>query len=481
MAFNIKKVNENKRNYSADNFSDLFPKKKKDYLFRVLFYVIALAVTLGIIIEESIRTINYYFYYDPATVIVSLSIVYVLLITFFIFFAVALFGDERHKMVGEHMFYLYTDKKDYKIVKDFSEQSVGVHQEKVSQDLMEVDENGDPIYYAEELFDDEENIFVSEVNSTLIQKEKTRTYDEIAKDIDETMAKYGLKGNLGRAIISSMNFSPMIYVGAVAEHIETIFKAFNNPGYVIHYSSNSSINNERVLYNCFDYAKTHSDIPVFIYIDEIPAKEFLKYMRSLYTYIDNPNDDYYLSTNGATSLIPHNVYFLINLTKDSVLFDISRRYLRYISVLEATLDVCEKAEEVKPFTFTVNELNVARRSAMEDHALDESSFKKLDNIFSILKDATGYILQNKIQRKIEAYSATLLALDEKEDGVLDDCLANNVINAAIITAEVKKLDSEYHLIRNIESEFGSSKMKKTKAIIKQYISLFGVDGGKKDE
>ena len=481
MADNSKFIKESSRRYGLDDFSLHYPGKKKDSAIAALLFVIALAALIIIVLAETVVFTSTYATEEYSLIVfATLLPSYVLVIVFAVFVGIGLFSKRHYINSGEGLHYIYADAKEFKVVENFSGSSVAIQEENtVQQNVQEVDEHGNPIYYAEEVFDDEEDIFVNEVNSTVIAKERAKSYEEIIRSIDGVLEKYGLKGDVGRALVSSMAFSPMIYARDIGEYIPTIFKALGNPNYVIHYSSNNTISNERTLFNSFEYAKAHSDSPVFVYIDGIPAKEFLTYMRSLYTYIDNPNDDYYLSCNGVTCYIPHNVYFLVNITKDSYFYDIARRYLRYISVMKCSVTEVDPSDEAKPYLLSLNDIKNSKRLAMEENALSEQSYKKLDNLLNILREANGYILQNKIQRKIEEYSAILLSIGENEDSVLDDCLANNIIIAAIITTEPQKLESEFHITRLIESEFGADKLKKSKAIIKDYVSIFGAGGGKK--
>ena len=257
----------------------------------------------------------------------------------------------------------------------------------------------------------------------------------------------------------------------------TIFRIFDLPTYILHYDADESIVNQKVLANTFEYAKTHQNSPIFILFDEIPAKEFLEYLRPLYRYIDDPNGDYYISLNGVATHIPHNVIFLYALKDKEVIYDIARRYLRYIAIVKAEYTTRDDIEgEKKGFELTFNQLNNARRNALDNYAIEELTYKKLDLLFNMANEANGYVLQNKIQRKIELFSSFLLSLGQNEDDVIDLCLANNVIAAVIISSEPQKLTSEFNLVALLDNEFGADKMKLTKARIKEYISLFNAKG-----
>ena len=387
-----------------------------------------------------------------------------------------LFGKNQRLSNSSHLFAFKKDPGKYKIVENFSDSSVSVSAS-INGASREVDEDGNPIFYAEEVFDDEENIFAIEEASTMLKKEKSITYADLVNNFNEALESWGVTGNLAENVLASMAFSRLIDVTSVIDAVPILLKVLDNPTYVVHYIPNDSFTSQRVLYNTFEYAKTHPNIPVFMVIDEIPANDYLNYLRPLYRYIDDLNGDYYINVNGAMVHIPHNVYFLTALKKGEVVFDISRRYLRYVSLLKADFRINrENMTDRKKFVVSNEQLVNARRNAMDSYSIEESTFKKLDGMFNLANEANGYVLQNKIQRKIEDYSGVLLSLDMNEEDVMDRCLANNVMPAVVISADPTKLMKDCNLTTLLENEFGQDKMKLTKAVIKDYLSLFNAKG-----
>ena len=180
--------------------------------------------------------------------------------------------------------------------------------------------------------------------------------------------------------------------------------------------------------------------------------------------------------------IPHNVYFMTAIRHTTVIFDISRRYLRYVAILKADYKVDKEHQgEHKKFTMNNDQLVNARRNAMDNYAVEESTYKKLDTMFVMANEANGYVLQNKIQRKMEDFAAVLLSLDMNEEDVIDRCLAYNVIAAVVISSDPTKLMHDYNLTTQLENEFGQDKMKLTKAMIKDYLSLFNSKGERQND
>ena len=478
-----KQLNNPPRPLNKDKFGSFKKVRKKDVAILTFILVVFSAADTYLMTYLFTHPFVWLWYYNYPMYITSIIFSILLLVFIDVLAIILFFRSKKNLDAGDGITYLVEEEKAYKVVHNFSSASnvVVEEEEKKYETTQEFDEYGNPIIYAEEIFDDEDDIFANEVLSSAIIKEKEKTYKDVLEGFDFALLQHGLKGDLGTHLLASMVFSPLIYVKAIRPYIEKLFKTLNNPKYIIHYRSETNIASEKLLYTSFEFAKANPDLPVFIYIDNIPSKEFLNYMRPLYAYIDNPSDDYYLASGGLTYYIPHNVYFLVDLAEGNEVYDISRRYLRYLSILNCSVSEVEEAADAKVFALSNKDLTNAKRNAHSGFALSEPAYKKLDVIFSLINEANGYVLQNKIQRKIEEYTSLLLSLGREEDDVIDEVLANAVIEAALITTEPQKLAKDYNVTRVIEEEFGEDKMKRTKSVIKEYLSLYGGKGVKKDD
>ena len=457
--------------FEENNF--LKRNRSKENLSKVLLIILAAASMLSSIISIYRSTSSNAAFY----VLISGTAVTLIVLIFMI---LCLFSKSKRLDNGNHLYFIKQEKLKYKIVENFSDSSVSI-KDMIASSEEEVDEDGNPIYYAEELYDEEEDIFITEAQSTLLKKEKELTYSNLVEFFNESLLSFGISGDLAVNLLGSMAFSKLIDVTNVKNVVPTLFKVMYNPNYVIHYDENDSLTSQKVLFNAFEYAKTHPNIPVFMMVDEIPSKEYLNYLRPLYKYIDDLNGDYYITVSGTAVHIPHNLYFLTSLREKDSIFDISRRYLRYISILKSDYKNVQPEGERKVFSLTNDQLYNARKNSMENYSIEESTYKRLDLMFNMANEANGYVLQNKIQRKIEEYSSLLLSLDISEEDVIDRCLANNIIAAVVISAEPLKLTRDYNLTTLLENEFGQDKMRLTKAMIKEYLSLFNNKGERRDD
>ena len=81
---------------------------------------------------------------------------------------------------------------------------------KVINEDIGYNEKGQPMYYAEEVFDDEDDIYANELNDRLLEKSKYRPYPELGALIDEALLTRGFKGEFGLNLLASMRFSHFI-------------------------------------------------------------------------------------------------------------------------------------------------------------------------------------------------------------------------------------------------------------------------------
>ena len=450
--------------------------KQKDSLSKALMVLLILVLDIYYVIA----------YYNSMTPIsggeaalYGAIAIFLVELAFFIFIIALINVKDKRLDNSAHLYFFHQEKRLFKFVDNFSNASVSIS-DMAAVTEQEVDEDGNPVFYAEEVFDDEEDIFVIEAASTMLTKEKEITYEDLVNSLNESLESLGIHGDVASGLLAAMTFSKLIDATKIQKIVPTIFKALDNPNYTIHYDEDASITTQKVLINTFEYAKTHPNIPVFMMFDEIPASDFLNYLRPLYRYIDDLNGDYYISINGNAIHIPHNVFFLYALRDNETIFDVSRRYLRYISIINSTYTVDKEITgSRKPFSVTINQLTNARRNALDNYAVEEATYKKLDLLFNMANEANGYVLQNKIQNKIEEFSSMLLSLHLPEDEVIDRCLAYNVIAAVVISSEPLKLTKDYNLATLLDNEFGGDKMKLTKNMIRDYLALFNNKGERK--
>ena len=225
MASQKKQIRNQPRKFDFDNYGFFYQKNNFEGLYKFVLIVLSILVLVGseirigyLIFSPNGGTTNpSYPYFLIVTLVLDLLVIVML--------SIALFSRRKHLDNGDGIKYLLEEEKSYRVVENFSSSgSVSIQTNQVRTVIEEVDDYGNPIIYAEELFDDEEDIFVSDALSTAIVKEKEKTYSELVEDLNKTFLDYGLNGNLAEALLSSMVFSPMIFARDIAPYIKTIFR-----------------------------------------------------------------------------------------------------------------------------------------------------------------------------------------------------------------------------------------------------------------
>ena len=260
--------------------------KRNDNLSKFLLVLLVIALELTYSIYYLVIYANVLQNGVPAFLAsLMMSAVYLILLL------VTIGSHDRRLDNSSHLFFFKKEKRLYKFVDNFSNASISVS-DVVTAQQQEVDEHGNPVFYAEEVYEDDDDIFEIEAASTMLTKEKETTYQDLVDGFNAALESFGIHGNIATQLLSAMTFSKLIDVTKIARLVPTIFKALDNPNYVIHYDEETSITSQKVLINTFEYAKTHPNIPVFMMFDEIPSTEFLNYLRPLYRYIDDLNGDH---------------------------------------------------------------------------------------------------------------------------------------------------------------------------------------------
>ena len=176
MASQKKQLHNPPRKFNFDNYDFFYQKKTSEAVYKIVLIVVALSVLIASEIRIGYNMFHSvggasntaFAYYVIVAIILSLLV--------FVMLCIALFSKRKYKDNGDGIKYLLEEEKSYRVVENFSSSgSVSVQTNQVKTVIEEVDDYGNPIIYAEELFDDEEDIFVSDALSTAIVKEKEKT------------------------------------------------------------------------------------------------------------------------------------------------------------------------------------------------------------------------------------------------------------------------------------------------------------------
>jgi len=377
--------------------------------------------------------------------------------------------------------------RQYIIVKEFSgigeaaEESISINNDQEPD--IEYDKNGNPIYYAEEVFDEDDDLYSETFNDRQIVKEAHRTYSAIGESIDSRMTNAGYQTKFGFDLLCAMRFSRLINLKTkegLVQFVEKFFISVSNPHYVSKQIPDQTFAYDSCLYDSIVHAKNNPNVPVFVYIYDVNPIEFYKYLRPIYPYIDNHNGDFYVTTRGRSIVVPKNLYILYSLKEGEQMCDVSRRILRYTSIIDPVFESIQPGEYSAPLVLSLGELEASFKEASEEYGLRESAWKKIDNLVNLIHSVNGYVLHNKIVSRLENYSIVRLSSKETEDQVLDDLLEKNFIVESIITENPIVYVNDKDIINLIDGSFGMENMHKTKTYIKSYLDLFDKGGKRKN-
>lgn len=389
------------------------------------------------------------------------------------------FGYEPVETTGDDITVLIVENKNpkFRIIEDFSAQESVNKKENVV-----IQEN---IYYAEEIFDDEDDIYLNSMNDRLLQKEHHRSIFDIGETIEAALLEKGYKTtDIGLSLLASMQFSRLMYLplkGSQQPFIKALFETIGNPLFIttsLADGHDDYLAHEDVIYRAIEFANNNKNRPVFVYTDELKSKEMFEYYRHFYAYIDNPDGDTYLTALGRSQYIPHNLYFIFSLREGECAFDISRRLYRYVSYLEGAYKEVEVTNAKASVTISLEEVRAALREASDTYGIKEDMWKKFDGIIEVIHEVNGFALQNKIARRLEDYAISYFTSSLESVEVMDHVLANNFIHEAIITTRPQLYKSQYDLNKAIDNTFGPESLPKTRAVIREYLKLFD-KGGKR--
>ena len=397
--------------------------------------------------------------------------------------------DKRTFTSKDHFVVISEDLKFVKVA-EFSDVSAKVinadvkkeEEPKLVSEDVSFDEKGQALYYAEEVFDDEDDIYSNEFNDRLIEKSKFKTYPELGALIDEAILSRGFKGKVGLDLLASMTYSHLINLPSDVEDkfIDVIFDIFELPHFAYEISDDVAISDNQCIYNAIKFAKENPDKPTFMYVKGLLAKKTMSFFRQIYYFIDNPVGDSYLTARGKSISVPKNLFILYTLKEDETRFDISRRLLRYNALLNINVDQVPVSDEPVCFHLSCNELYRSLVNASDEYSVSEDGWRKIDTLCNEIGEVNGFVLQNKIVRRLEEYCIIYLSNKEKEEDVLDKAISNNLISEAIITTHPDEFNKEHNLQNCLDTTFGAERTPLTAKVIKEYLSLFGKGGSRSD-
>lgn len=373
----------------------------------------------------------------------------------------------------------------YKIVKEFSE-SAQATSEIVSQsnDVYQDAIGNEEIVYAEEIIEDDDDLYGDESRDRELEKQKHRSYVDIANELDEKLEDNGYHGKIGFNLLSAMRYSRFLYFKnreTLNSEIKGLIQTLDFPFHEVRKDGIENISEDEGILDVLANAKKNLFKPYFIYVGCLEADKVFDFLRPVYNYIDNPDGDAFLQVNGRNVYIPHNIFFLYTIPNHKSYFDISRRLLRYSAIVEGELIPVEAKANPNDnkMIISIDQLKVAFIEADDQFEISEDAWRKIDNFTNAISQVNNFKLQNKIVRRLEDCMIIGLSTGKKESDVVDICLANYVISEAIITKHPVKYFTDFSLVEMLEECFDQYSMSKCREVVAAYLDLFDKKGERK--
>lgn len=330
--------------------------------------------------------------------------------------------------------------------------------------------------YAEEVYDEGEDFRDLDLMDREVENEKRLSYLEISDLVKEALNQNGIEGEkVALDLLASMSFSRLINIEKNAmsdDFVDILFQSINNPHFFVEYDPVNNIASSSMTLEILNYAKENPFKAVFVYVRNADATEFFKYMRPFFSYIDNPNGDVFITTQNKSLYVPHNLYFIVALERNTSFYTIHHRLLKHIGTLDSKIDYKANYNPLASQEIDLRQLMRASRDANDVFMVSESSWKKLDKFIASLANATKYVLDNKVMRRIEEYTVVYLSTGENELIAFDRALARNLMHDLLVVPS-KDSYKGINITKELSNQFGVSNMSETKEAIEKYLKLLG--------
>lgn len=395
--------------------------------------------------------------------------------------------ERKFRMIDQRNSIALESDSDFIIVDEFSDAGSGVQTGfTISEDKEK--EPQEEIVYAEEVFeeqiDEDDDIYAKVNRDRLIEKRYHRSPYEIGQEIDKAYLSYGKKANIGLPLVASMQFSRLIYFPfdkRNEENIQYLLATFSVDPYIVERRfDGDNIKESENFIKALEFAKNNINKQVFVVVHNLKAKDVFEYFKPVYTYIDSPEANTYVQSGGKSYIVSRNIYFIFTLQEGELISDVSRRVLRYVSEIDVEIEDEAPADEQVSLIISNEELTVSLRESLEKRILDESNWKRLDSLIEHINPVSGFVLQNKIVRRLENYSSCLLTSPVEEIEALDRTLAFNFFNEAIVCKNAAGYLGTNDIFKAMDSIFGAEKLPLSRKVIKEYLSLFDKKGNRLD-
>lgn len=239
-----------------------------------------------------------------------------------------------------------------------------------------------------------------------------------------------------------------------------------------HISSEDQLLSQMNFDYAFDAAKKKKDDFVFLFLDGVKSSEIYSLLKDFLPAIFDKNNPHKVHTPFADKryeMLP-NIYFIIMLKdKEDTGLYANNDILTYAPILNLNCSIYNgDINELDDKMVSLSDLmHIA--SELQDNYLEESHWKKIDELQSFVNKIKPYEISNDVINFIENEVAISLSLYHDIDKTLDDVFAIDILPGVISYIPENRVfgeDSlESYISENLYSEFS---LPKTETLLKDY-------------
>lgn len=227
----------------------------------------------------------------------------------------------------------------------------------------------------------------------------------------------------------------------------------------------------------FDYAfaaaKKKKDDFVFLFLDGVNSSQIYSLLKDFLFAIFDKNNPHKVRTpygDRQYEMLP-NLYFIILLKEpqDTGLYA-NKDILTYAPILKMTCSTYNgQMEQLKDQAISISDFHHIADGLMEDNALEESTWKKIDELQKFINKIKPYEIGNDIINFIEEEAAFSSSLYHDDDAVLDSVFATDILPSVVTYLPKERVLGEDSLENFISDQLYSEfSLPKTEALLTDY-------------
>ncbi len=158
----------------------------------------------------------------------------------------------------------------------------------------------------------------------------------------------------------------------------------------------------------------------FAFFTDVNASNLDKYIDEVLPYIESPSADFNIDISGKTVNFPINIWFIMTVSNvDSVLDKDLLANIMSVKLFLENESSLDGENEYNPILMYTDFINYTTKCRLENYIIEEN-WKKLDLLFTKLKDDLGFEIDNVFIRKIERYSSVYLSNENDDNNGKND-------------------------------------------------------------